>query len=274
MSTQVDLRRKGRVYGSASSDSADAFRDKVNVEPYGEIAFGPAGMGFGHRWLAALENFELLPALTTVAADSAKLVVALGTDTEVVARSVKGGCNLSTDATTIATNDAMLRGNAGTGFACLVNATTNVHFHCSVSLPSITTIVAVAGMRETVTAGLPTDEVGDGVFLMFDPTESMTTGLTTAQHANWIIVQVIAGAELYTATSVPVNVDEVYDFKIKWNAELIPEVWINDVLAGATTDFSAQTASQTLIVHVGIEATSTVQMAIDIGFIEVSRALD
>lgn len=273
MSTQVDLRRKGRVYGSAASDSADAFRDKVNVEPYGAIAFGPAGMGFGHRWLAALENFELLPA-GTVAAGTAKLVAVTGTDTEVIARAVKGGVRLSTDATTIATNDVMIAGVATSGHAALVNTTSQVHFHCALSLPVITTIVAVAGMRETVTAGLPTDEVGDGVFLMFDPTESLTTGLTTAQHANWIIVQVIAGAELYTATTVAVNADQVYDFKIRWNEDMIPQVWIDDVLVGAVSDFSAQTASQTLRTHIGIEATSTVQLSIDIGFAEVSRALD
>jgi hypothetical protein len=263
METTVDLRRTGR------RGEGDAFRDKITLQPYSEITVDGLGMGKGRRFIGALENFELLPA-AAVAAATAKLVLSSGTDTEVVARAASGGVRLSTDATTIATNDVMVAGIVNTGHAVLINANTKAHFHTAVSLPQITTCIVAAGLNEEPDSVLPADCSGDAAFFLFDPTEAITTGLTTAQHANWILVQVIAGTATFTATSIQVNVDQQYDLRIEYDKDRKPTF----IIDGETqSTLSAQTDAQTLRSHVGIEATSTTQLSIDVGFIDVSRAL-
>lgn len=271
MSIIIDLRTKGRVYGSSASDAADASRDKISVEPYGQIAFGADGLGWGRRWLGALDNMSLLPA-AAVAAGTSPYVESVGTGTEIVARAAKGGARLTTQATTpIATNECLLAGVATTGHAVLVDANTLVHFHCVLSVPAITELVVFAGLSEEPDSVLPADCGGDAVGFIFDPEEAVTTGLTTAQHANWIGVITVASVETYFATTVAVNVDEVYDLKIKYGVDRIPKGYINGVLVG--THDTAQTDAQTLRTLVGVETSEAAQKSLDVHAIEVSRAI-
>jgi hypothetical protein len=264
METTVDLRRTGR------RGEGDAFRDKITLQPYSEITVDGLGMGKGRRFIGALENFELLPA-ASVAAGTAKLVNTVGVGTEVVARAASGGVRLTTQATTPADNDdAMVVGVATTGHDVLVNANTKVHFHAAVSLPQITACLAAAGLAEVINSIQPGDETGDAAFFMFDPGEDVTTGLTTAQHANWILVQVIAGTATYTETSIQVNVDQQYDLRIEYDKDRKPTF----IIDGETqSTLSAQTDAQSLHSKVGVETTAAAQKSIDVGFIDVSRAL-
>ena len=264
MSTVVDFR------SSNLNGVDDAFRDKVSVPRYGEVAWDSKGRGFSHRYTEAIDNFELVPA-ATVAAGTSKLTIMTGTGTEVIARAVKGGIRLTTQASTPAdTNDCMLAGVATTGHDVLLNDNSMPWFHTAVSLPAIATVIAAAGLSVQPASVRPADNTADGATFLADPANDAATGLTAAQLLNWVCVQTVASVETYTATTIPLTVDALVDFRIQFNSERKPLFYINGDLVATGV---AATTGGSWHSYVGIETTAASQASLDVGFIAVSRAI-
>lgn len=248
------------IAGSAiTANNVGGATDTLSIEAASVTAFGE-GSGY---ILLRIQNLDTLERIAVVETS--------GVGNEVIGRAAAGGVRLTTQASTPADNDdAMIAGITGTNHAVLINANTKVHFHTAVAFPAITALVAAAGLNEEPDSCQPGDCSGDAAFFLFDPGEDVTTGLTTAQHANWIVVQVVAGSATYTATSIAVAVDQYYDLRIEYNQDRKPLFYIDGELVATG---AAQTDAQTLRSHVGVETTAAAQKSIDIGFVDVSRAL-
>lgn len=198
--------------------------------------------------------FELVPALTTVAAGKDPIFVTIGTGTEIPAKSVKGGINLKTQATTPADNDnAILVGVSGAPSFVTWDKTAGSivapRFRTRVNLTQITELVFGAGLDQNITNPVPSATAGDGAAFYFDPSTEVNTGIA-AQTTNWILAQKVNGVDTYLDSGVAVKAGVDYELEIKWDDTLVPSYYINGTLVGTGV---TQTDDIAVGVNIGIQ---------------------
>lgn len=219
-------------------------------------------------FMSSRTNFAELPS-TAVGAATDKLLIHVGTGTEVVARSTTAlgrGVTLTTQATTpTAADNVLLTPAANTGLITTVSALTGYRMATRVSLASVADIIASFGLSENVSDPDPTGTAGEGAMFLADPGEAVTTGLTTAQHANWILAYKVNGVDTFAATSVPLVADAAYDLDCVLQPDLTVKMYINNVLVGTSP---ALTDGDTIQPFLALETTTSAQKSMSVRFVE------
>lgn len=253
-------------------DGAD-FERFGTVPTHGKVIIDSQGRARGISRQDYFTAFALLPS-TSVSATTDHLTIESGTGTEVIARAAKGGVNLKSQATTPADGDNVLLtpSATGTGLYCQIGAQKQPRFETRVALTSIAEVFASFGFNENITDADPTGTAGEGAMFLFDPTEEVTTGLTTAEHANWILAHKVNGVDTFTATEVPVVAGVDYELVVQQNEDLTCSFYINGVLVGTGP---ALTSGDTVGAFIGIELTATPagQKDVDVRYLGVSRLI-
>lgn len=223
-----------------------------------------------------MEAFDFLPA-AAAAAGSALLLKTVGTGTEVIARSLKGGTNIKTQATTPATNDnVMLTAIASSGQIVPVTAISMPKFKAIINLTQISSgatsyMFASAGMHQTTSVIVPNTAANDEVLFLYDPTGAYST-LAAATRTNWILCQNIAGTVTYVDSGVVVEAGKDYHLAITFNNLRVPTFYINGT--AFSTGFSAATSAVVLIPCVGeqiLAASPVGQIDMDVRVVTVER---
>jgi hypothetical protein len=226
---------------------------KLVVRPHASTELGPMGTWRAPTVNRVTETFPLLPA-ASVAAGTSPFLVATGTGTDIITADVKGGVNLKTQATTPTAGDnVLLSGVANTPFSFPVRDTER-EIEMVINLTSISDITGSFGLNENVTDPDPAATAGDGVALLADPDETVTTGLTAAQHANWIVAYKVNGADTYAATDFPLVAGRDFHFRIAMAADYTCAVYINETLVGTSP---ALTAGDTVKAFLGLQTNLT-----------------
>lgn len=256
----TELHRKGHA--------GDDYLSSANTPDHSTMVFGTNSVPRPFSFMSNRTNFALLPA-ASVAAGSDKLLLLSGTGTEVVARSTAakgGGVNIKTQATTpLATNNVILAGVTATAFVQALSVNTLPRFSARLSLANVATVIGSFGLSELLTDADPKGTAGEGVLLLADPTEAVTTGLTTAQHANWIIAFKVNGDDTFAATTIPLVADKPYDVDIQLNDDLTASVYIGGTLVATSP---ALTSGDSVAPFFALETTSDAQKDADIRFCE------
>ena len=255
----TEIKRKD----SSGADYASA----VNTPDHSSIVVGSGGVLRSFSHMASRTNFAELPA-AAVAAATDKLLITVGTGTEVIARSTtaKGrGVNIKTQVTTPADADnVLLLPPTGGGFINAVDDLTLIRFSTKLSLAQITLMLASAGLSELLTDPNPTETAGEGALFLADPEETVTTGLTAAQHANWILAYKVAGVDTFAATTIPLVVDRPYDLDVQLNEDLTASMYINGVLVGTSP---ALTDGDAINPFIALETNTGAQRDADVRFV-------
>lgn len=249
---------------------------QVPIAEGGTIGIDGIGNPIINPPLTYRTNFPLPPAATiTVATDTQTITTGVGT--EVVARAAKGGVNIKTQVTSPTEGDnAIVTGAPGSGLASgLVNATSQLRFATRVAITDLGTAMFSAGLNQTNTDVDPSGAAGDGAMFLYNasPDDLTTaTGLTVAQHANWVLASKVAGVDSYQATNVPVIAGVEYDLVIEIGTDLKADFYINGALVGTGP---ALTTGATLISMVGIEGMefTTTQRGFDVRYIQLGRQI-
>lgn len=219
-------------------------------------------------FMASRTNFAELPA-AAVAAATDKLLITVGTGTEVVARSTTAlgrGVTLTTQATTPADADnVLLVAPTGGGLITTVSALTGYRFSTRISLASVAAITASFGLSENVSDPDPTGTAGEGALFLADPESTVTTGLTAAQHDNWILAYKVNGVDTFAATSIPLIADAAYDLDCVLQSDLTVKMYINSVLVGTSP---ALTDGDTIQPFLALETNTAAQKAMSVRFVE------
>jgi hypothetical protein len=246
------------------------FNDGAIATPVNGSVKGRVISEFCPQRLGAWTAFELIPA-TSVAAGSDKLTVLSGTSTEVIARVATGGVRLTTQASTPADDDnVMLAAAANSYFNRVVTATSRLRFVSRVKIPTITSILASVGLNENLTDPDPTGSAGEGAMFLFDPDETVTTGLTSAQHDNWILAHKVNGTDTFTATSIPVVADQDYVLEIEIDEDLKANFYINGEYVGIGP---ALTSGDTVAVYAGCETNTAGQRSLDVRYLGLAAEI-
>lgn len=225
----------------------------VPTAPFSRLVFDgnadPRAVPFGSCFTA----FEYLPG-TAVAVSKDQQTVSLGTGTELVTRSPKGGIKVKTQATTPADNDnAMIIGVAATPSFVTWDLTAGSvvapRFRTRVNLTQITELQFGAGLDQNITSPIGNATAGDGAQFLFDPANESATGVTT-YATNWILAQKVNGADTYLDSGVKVAAGVDYRLEIRWGADLKPTYYIDGVNVGTGV---AQTDDIAVGVVVGVQ---------------------
>lgn len=233
----------------------------------GTILFGLDGSPRFHSIAGGFTRFANPPG-TSMTAGKDELLITLGTGTEVVARSTKGGINVKTQASTPADNDnAMLIPVAGNGMYAPITAAAQPRFRAAVKLTQITQLVFGAGLDENITSPIGSATAGDGAQLIFDPADEFSLGAP----ANWIAALKVAGVDTYIDTGVPVVAGKYYELEIVYGADRKPKYYIDGVLVA--TGATAGTATTIVGAVVGLQCSGTpdTQKDFDCLYVEVDR---
>lgn len=203
------------------------------------------------------------------------LGVVTGTGVEVVTRSTLGGVNLKTQASTPADGDTVYYApTTNSGLTVPITASSRPTFTTQVRIGStaLTTLFASFGFNENPTDADPTGTAGEGALFLYDnsSTKEVTTGLTTAQHANWILAHKVNSVDTFTATTIPVVAGRDYELEIRIGEDLAARFYIDGVLVGTGP---ALTSGDSVSAFAGCELTATPagQADIDIRYIQVGR---
>lgn len=286
MGYTVDIRRTGL------QNVDDNFRDKATTYPNSVLGLdnsnrmasllkGQLDLAMqraGRTRLTYQDQFEMLPALTAVAAGNDPFFFTIGTGTEVPTKSTTGGVNLKTQATTPADNDNIsLQATANSAFNGIpITATSLIVFSSRVSVNTITEIVAVAGLVETypTTDILPKTVAGEGAQFMFDPGDESASGLTAPFVANWILAHKVNGVDTYTDTDVPVVAGQDYELRIEIGSDLKASYYIDNLFVGQGP---ALTSGDTLSPLHGVQinaASPAGQKDMDVRYLTDGRAIE
>lgn len=220
----------------------------------------------------ALDVFNLLPAASATAGKD-DLLISLGTSTEVIARSAKGGVNVKTQASSPADNDnAMLIPVSGSAQIVPITAVSRIRFSTRVVLTQITKLVFGAGLDENFTSPIPNATAGDGCAFYFDPDAEVDTGLTDAT-ANWILTEKVNGTDTFLDSGVPVQAGKGYDLAIEIGEDLKPVYFIDGVQVGIGA--SALTSGDSVGPVIGVQANGTpdAQSDFDVRYVMVERQI-
>ena len=260
------------------STGADA-RATFDVPSQGQTYLNSAGKPSGvsrYSRLVPFNKLTLASAATTVAQMYTNLFefIHSGTGTEVVALSDDGGVNYKSQSTTPADGDNVLITPVATAtqFYAKLTASAQWRLDMQVSINTVATLFASFGFDENITDPDPTGTAGEGARFLFDPTREVTTGLTAAQHLNWILAHKVNGADTFTATSIPVTAGQDYELTIAVGIDLKAKFYIDGVYVGIGP---ALTSGDTVAVFSGLELTATPdgQQDMDIRYVCLSRAI-
>lgn len=214
-------------------------------------------------------NFQNIPS-TTMTAGKDELLITLGTGTEVVARSSRGGINLKTQASTPADNDnALLIPVAGNGLFAPISAAAQPRFRTAVRLSQITQLQFGAGLDENITTPIGSATTGDGAQFIFDPTNELTLGAA----ANWIAAMKVAGADTYVNTGVPVVAGKYYELEIVYGADRIPKFYIDGVLVATGAAAGTDAAIVGAVIGLQCSGTPDTQKDFDCLYVQVGRSV-
>lgn len=225
----------------------------VNAPPLSRLVIAgdgtPRYVPFGSGFTA----FEYLPA-TAVAVSKDQMTISLGTGTEVIARSAKGGVNVKTQATTPADNDnVMIIGVASTPSFVTISSTAGSvvapRFRCRVNLSQISELQFGAGLDQNITSPIGNATAGDGAQFLFDPGSESATGIST-YATNWILAQKVGGADTYIDSGIAALAGVDYNLEIRWSAALLPSYYINGVLVGTGV---ANTTATAVGINIGVQ---------------------
>jgi len=251
-----------------TENGADS-RQVVDVTPCGSLAFGTDGvpmivtrslLGKAYAYtkptrLMYREDFVLLPAATQAAGKPYTFDL-IGGASPAVARDALGGILITTTGHTAADLAAVV-GLTGTGFMPLpITTTSNLVFATTIRIPALsaatTDHLVVAGFTEIGATIDPTAEAGEGALFMYDggSTAVVTTGLTDAQRANWILAHKVNGVDTFAATSVPVAAAVDINFIIEVGSDRKAKFYIDGVYVGTGP---ALTAADTFTPLVGTQ---------------------
>lgn len=265
MNPQLELRQKTLA-------GAD-FLSLTEIRPVlSRLLFDANGKPFSVPIGSGITGFELLTA-ASAAAGSNDMLLSAGTGTEVITRSATGGQNTQSQASTPADGDNIIVSPvASSAMIGLINAKNNLTFRTRVSIGStaLATMFATFGFDENVTDADPTGTAGEGAQFLYDPTVEVTTGLTTAQHLNWILAHKVNGTDTFTATTIPVVAARDYELRIEIGADLKAKFYIDDVLVGTGP---ALTSGDSVKAKLGAELTATPagQVDFDTRYVAVIR---
>lgn len=263
------LQRRGLFGAPTAADQEQT----VTVPPHSTLICDAFGRFRAQPFWTARTVFNNLPA-ASLAAGKDEMLVSLGTGTEVIARSTKGGVNVKTQASSPADNDnAMLVAVAANAMNCIITSASKPRFSCRVALTQITELFASLGMDENLTDPNPAGTAGDGAKFLFDPGKELNAAAATGTEANWVMTQKKAGADTYTDTGVPVIAGREYELEIAWGADLKPEYYIDGKLVGTGV---ANTANAVVGVVCGVQinaASPAGQKDIDIRYISLERSI-
>lgn len=249
-----------------SFEVAGESRNYFDTPSYSSPVVDGRGKWRARSFWTAMSVFNLLPA-AVAAATADPLVLSLGSGVEVVARSLKGGCNVQMAAATDNTN-AMLIPAGSTGFAVPLTAVSQPRFSTRVRLTQITLLVFGAGLDENITSPVSSATAGDGAGFYFDPLGEVATGLPAASLPNWILTQKVAGADTYIDSGVPVIIATDYELEVKYGEDLIPKYYINGLLVGTGV---AGTSGAVLGFVVGVQANGAQQADFDCRYVATER---
>lgn len=204
-------------------------RQNATVPIPGTIRVDSQGQIVGLPLVGITTTFELLPA-TAVAAGTDSFFLLTGTSAVAAAQAATGGVQLVSNTT----NATCLAGVLTSGMSATIRAASEIEFYTRLNLAAVTAVVASAGLQETTTANStdPTATAGEGALFLFDPTVTVSTGLTTAQHLNWILAHKVNGADTFTATTIPVAAGVDYELRVKIQPNLTAFYYINGVYVG------------------------------------------
>lgn len=269
--TRLDRGRK--------SDGAD-YEQYIETMANGKVYFDNLGAARGsnrYETFVPFNKLTLTSAPTTVAQmyTNNSHFIHTGTATlPTMALSAQGGMNYKSQVTTPADGDTVLVTPvaAATQMYAKLHADSNWRFEAQVSINVTTFMFASFGLNENITDADPTGTAGEGAMFLFDPTREVTTGLTAAQHANWILCHKVDGTDTFTATDIAVNAGQDYELSIVIGPDLKAKFYIDGTLAGTGP---ALTSGDTVACFCGIEltATPTGQADMDIRYIGLSRNL-
>lgn len=222
-----------------------------------------------------MERFDLVPA-AAVATGTSKLLVTVGTGTEVVAKADKGGVNIKTQATTPAQGDnALLAAVATTNFQGKIRAASQMRCSWLMNLTSLSTLFASFGLSENISDADPSGTAGEGVMFLFVPSGNaadlaVNPGLAAADYANWIIAEKVNGADVYTKTAVPVVAAQDYELVVEIGEDLKAKYYIDGVLVHTG---AALTSGDTLNVFGGLEKRDVggTERDFDVRYVSLSR---
>ena len=224
----------------------------------------------------ARTDFALLPAATvTVATDL--LIQTVGTGTEVIARSNKGGASVTTQSSTPTIGDnALLFGVSGSAMRAVIVASAGILFRAVVGFNTdvSTGWFGSFGLDENLTDADPSGTAGDGAMFCFVPDGAaaltVATGLTAANHLCWICHTKVDGADAYQATAVPVQLNRDYLLEIQLGDDLKPKFYIDGVLVA--TGATALTSGDTVGAKLGIEnVEDSAQNSFECRMVQVAR---
>lgn len=129
----------------------------------------------------AYDDLSLITA-AALAIGNSPWLLNIGTGTEVIARSAKGGINIKTQAVTTADNTNVLLFPAATtnGMYAPISAKAKPAFRTQVMFGTITAMFAVAGLDENAASNDvdPSGTAGDGASFFFNPVGPGTTEVT------------------------------------------------------------------------------------------------
>lgn len=245
-------------------------QETVEINGPSSMEFGNQGEGLSIPWTSSFSYFELLPVVTTVVATSDKLSLLLGANTPVATQDAKGGLRLTTGAT--GTNQAAVAGIVNTGFSAVLSATNGLVYRTRISLVSLLTMFASAGLNSLATDVNPMATAGDGAAFLADPTNSLTatTGATAAQALNWILCYKVAGVYTYAFTTVPLAAGVDVPLRISMQTDLTAKMYINSTLVGTSP---ALTAGAVLKPITGVETTAAATAALSVRYERFSRLI-
>jgi len=255
-----------------SSGDVDRIHEPVALQ-HGSLGFDGASNARVLSPWGFFTTFPLLPA-AAVAAGTEKMLITLGTGTEVIARAAKGGVNVKTQATTPADNDnALLIAIATTDSVVPVSAKSKIRFATRVNLTQITFVQFGAGLDVNLTSPLGVATANDGAQFLFDPTDEL--GLVAANAmvaANFVCAMKVAGVDTYKNSGVKVVAGVDYELAIEIGVDLIPRYYINGVLVA--TGASALTDGVSLGVVIGNQISGTAaQKDFDCRYVSLERQI-
>lgn len=244
----------------------------------GNVEISPKGVPVVIPIGGARTDFALLPA-AVVAVSTDLLILTVGTGTEVIARADKGGASVTTQASSPTIGDnALLVGVSGSAMRAKILAAARLHFRAVVAFTNDVGagFFGSFGLDENLTDADPSGTAGDGAMFCFVPNGAaalaVATGLTSAQHLNWICHTKVDGADAFIATTVPVQLNRDYLLEIKIGEDLIPRFYIdgNLVATGAT----ALTSGDTVGAKLGIEnVEDTAQNSFECRMVQLARVM-
>ncbi len=268
---QVNLRAKDSAGGDFEKFADCPAPGRMFIDNRGM----PRGMPW-YNWFVPFNKLTLASAATTVAQMYTNLIefIHSGTGTEVVALSDDGGVNYKTQVTVPADQDNVLITPVATATQMYAKLTASAKWRLAmqVSINTIVTVMASFGFDENITAVDPTGTAGEGARFLFDPTKAVTTGLTTAQHLNWILAHKVNGADTFTATTVPVAAGQDFELVIEIGPDLKAKYYIDGTYVGIGP---ALTSGDTVAAFFGIKCVGTPdgQQDMDIRYVNLARAM-